>query len=83
MVEILRRLPGVNQVLIASFVTPSSTVFDVPGEPIVASSGGVETVARLPVGTSVGGFTRAVRRLRKRLPLHAVQVPVRRGPFEL
>ncbi|MDN6521206.1 MAG: hypothetical protein L0K46_09660 [Yaniella sp.] len=52
-------------------------------EPVVASSGGVETVARLLLAHYLGIFTSVVRQLRKNLPLHAIQVPIRWRPVRV
>lgn len=82
MVDILRRQDAWDRVLIASFRDAHRRHFFnhlKTGDPTVASSGGVETVATLLLAHRTGRFTTAVRQLRKRLPLHALQVPVRRG----
>lgn len=80
MVEILRRHHAWDRVLIASFRDAHRRQFFdhlQAKDPAIASSGGVETVAALLLAHRIGGFTTVVRRLRKSLPLHAVQVPVR------
>lgn len=86
MVEILRRTGAWDRVLIASFRDSHRRLFfdHVQAEdPIVASSGGVETVAALLVAHRFFGFRSVVRWLRNRLPFHALQVPIRRGPIRV
>src|SRR5699024_77925 len=82
MAEILRRTGAWERVLIASFRDSHRREFFSHvrvEEPVVASSAGVETVARLLLAHYLGIFPPVVRRLRKNLPLHAIQVRIRRG----
>jgi len=86
MAEILRRTGAWERVLIASFRDSHRREFFSHvrvEEPVVASSAGVETVARLLLAHYLGIFPPVVRRLRKNLPLHAIQVPIRRGPIRV
>lgn len=82
MAEILRRHRAWDRVLIAAFRDSHRRLFfdhiQAEGR-TVASSGGSETVAQLLLAHRLGRFTHTVRRLRKSLPLHALQVPVRQG----
>lgn len=86
MVEIVRRHNAWGRVLIASFQDSHRLLFFAKvkaGEPTVASSAGVAPVALLLLTHRFFGFTTVTRWLRKRLPLHALQVPVRRGPLRV
>ena len=85
-VEILRRQNAWNRVLIASFRDSHRRQFFKhlrPTDPPVASSGGMETVALLLAAHRSGTFKTVVRGLRRKLPLDAVQVPIRKGPIRV
>ncbi|WP_343955719.1 glycerophosphodiester phosphodiesterase [Yaniella flava] len=82
MAEILRRHRAWDRVLIAAFRDSHRRLFfdHIQAEDhTVASSAGSESVAQLLLAHRLGRFTQTVRRLRQRLPLHALQVPVRQG----
>src|SRR5699024_1231768 len=86
MVELLRRTAAWDRVLIASFRDSHRREFFKhlhSEDPVVASSGGVETVAKLLAAHHLGILTSVVRLLRKNLPLHAIQVPIRQGPIRV
>lgn len=86
MVEILRRQNAWDRVLIASFRDTHRRLFFNslrPTDPPVASSGGMETVAQLLLAHRTGAFKTVARRLRRKLPLDAVQVPIRKGPIRV
>lgn len=86
MVEILRRQNAWNRVLIASFRDTHRRLFFKnlrPTDPPVASSGGMETVALLLAAHRTAAFKTVVRELRRKLPLDAVQVPIRKGPIRV
>lgn len=86
MAEMLRRTGAWNRVLIASFRDSHRREFFnrvQADEPIVASSGGVETVAKLLTAHHLGILAPVARRLRKNVPLHAIQVPLRQGPIRV
>lgn len=84
--EILRRTGAWDRVLIASFRDSHRREFFKhirTEDPEVASSGGVETVAKLLAAHHLGILTAAVRLFRKNQPLHAIQVPIRQGPIRI
>lgn len=86
MVEILRRHNDWDRVLIASFKDQHRRLFFNalrPTDPPVAFSGGMETVSALWLTHRLGIFGAVVRRLRRTLPLDAVQVPLRQGPIRV
>lgn len=86
MVELLRETGAWDRVLIASFRDLHRREFFKhlhSEDPVVASSGGVETVAKLLAAHHLGILTSVVRLLRKNLPLHAIQVPIRQGPIRV
>lgn len=84
--EILWRHHAWDRVLVASFQDSHRRTFHNQAHatlPTIASSAGVETVASLLLAHRTGGFKSVVRRRRKSLPLHALQVPFRRGPLRI
>lgn len=86
MVEVLRRHQAWDRVLIASFHDSHRAAFFNhlrPDEPQVASSVGITTVAILLLAYWLKIFGPAVRWLQKRLPLHALQIPVGYGPLKV
>lgn len=86
MVDILRRQNAWERILIASFRDNHRRLFFEklrPTDPPVASSGGMETVALLLSTHRTGAFKTVVRGLRRKLPLDAVQVPIRQGPIRV
>lgn len=86
MVELLRETGAWDRVLIASFRDLHRREFFKhlhSEDPVVATSGGVETVAKLLAAHQLGILTSVVRLLRKNLPLHAIQVPIRQGPIRV
>lgn len=86
MAQILQHHRALERVLVTSFRDSyRRRFFDhlPPTQHTVASSAGVETVAALLLAHRVGRFSSAVRRLRKRIPFHALQIPVRKGPTRI
>lgn len=86
MVEILRRQNAWDRVLIASFQDRHRWLFFNrlrSTDPTVASSGGMQTVAVLWLTHRLGCFGTVVRQLRRKMPLHAVQVPLGQGPIRV
>ena len=86
MVDILRRQRAWGRVLIASFRDSHRREFfnyTHAADPAIASSAGIETVAVLLGAHRLGILKPVARWLRKRLPLHALQVPAQQGPIRV
>lgn len=86
MVEIIRRHNAWNRVLIASFRDAHRRLFFKhlrASDPSVASSGGMETVSVVWLAHQLRMFRTAVHRLRRTMPLDAIQIPFRQGPLRL
>lgn len=80
--RIIQRRKAWDRVLIASFKDSHRKAFFQTlgtGTPQVASSAGTETMAVLLAAHHLGMFSSAVRWLRRRLPLDAIQVPIQQG----